>query len=228
MLLAIDTATHFMSLALHDGKTLLAEQAWRCGNQHNLLLAPSIQQLLAVCDVTPQDLSAIAVTKGPGSYTGLRIGIALAKGMASSANLPLVGISTLDVLALSAPTSKATQLICAVQAGRGRILYAPYEQKKGAWHASAEPTISEWATLLPTLEEGTRITGEVDDKGMALLTERGVKVQLVDAPARLRRAGILAQEAWRQLTETDGADWLSHFDPAKLVPVYVNTASVAS
>src|SRR5690606_20526166 len=107
MLLAIDTATRSLSLALHDGDTVIAEQMWRTGNRHNALLAPAIQQMMDVCDVTMQDITAIAVTTGPGSYTGLRIGVAFAKGLAAVNNLPLIGVSTLDMLAAGQPFQNA-------------------------------------------------------------------------------------------------------------------------
>ena len=83
MLLAIDTATQILSLALHDGDTLIGESTLRAGRQHSALLAPLIERTLAQTGVGRNDLAALAVAVGPGSYTGVRIGVALAKGMAA-------------------------------------------------------------------------------------------------------------------------------------------------
>lgn len=223
MLLAIDTATRLLSLALHDGKTLLAEQTWTTGNQHTTLLADAISMMLDACEVKHGDISALACSIGPGSYTGLRIGVSLAKGMAAARGLPLVGISSLDTLAAAQPfLNTRHRLIAAVQAGRGRIIAAEYRVKKGRWMAESEPQLTDWASLLKDLEGTYYITGEVDTKGRdAIEAARtdALGLTLVDASYRLRRAGFLAQEAWRVLRAGSPAD----FDPALVMPVYLKS-----
>lgn len=199
VMLAIDTATRALGLALYDGKTLLAEQMWVAGNQHNLLLTPAIRATLRVLDLTPDDLSAIAVTVGPGSYTGLRIGVALAKGMAAVGQLPLIGLTTLDVLAVPQPVSTKYHLLCVVQAGRNRIITSQYVTRKGRWAVEQAPAITDWATLLPTLTTPMLITGEVDENGAAAIAATNDETLVVVSPAlRARRPGILAEEAWRR------------------------------
>lgn len=205
VLLAIDTATRTLGLALYDGSTLLAEQMWVAGNQHNLLLAPAIRSTLHVLDLTPAALSAVAVTVGPGSYTGLRIGVALAKGLAAVRPLPLIGVTTLDVLAIAQPVSTKFLLVCVVQAGRSRIITSQYVTRKGRWTVELAPTITDWATLLPTLTTPALITGEVDEMGAAAIAATGSESLVVVTPAlRARRPGILAEEAWRR--------WQAHPD----------------
>ena len=223
MLLAIDTATRSMSLALHDGKTLIAEQIWRTGNQHNTLLAPSVRQMMEVCDVSIDDLSAIAVTKGPGSYTGLRIGVAFAKGVAAVNRLPLIGISTLDMLAAGQPFQNTRyRLLAMLQAGRGRIIAGVYRVKKGRWEALEEPQLTTWEALLDDLEGSYYVTGEVNEKGHAAIKAakaEGLSLTLVAPAHRARRAGFLAQEAWRRYHAGEPDE----FEPAKLVPVYMKS-----
>src|SRR5690606_17578892 len=95
---------------------------------------PAIQRLLLRCEASVEDLSALAVSIGPGSYTGLRIGVALAKGLAAARNLPLVGITTLDTLAAGQPYLSSNHgLIVVVQAGRGRVIVKTYRWRKGRW-----------------------------------------------------------------------------------------------
>lgn len=225
MLLALDTATRYMSIALHDGDTLLAEQTWHTGNRHNELLANSLQQMMTVCGVQMTDLSVVAVANGPGSYTGLRIGVAFAKGIAAVRHLPLVGVSTLDILAAGQPFQNArNRLIPVVQAGRGRVIAGLYRVRKGRWEATAEPQIHKWNALLDDLEEGSyAITGEIDEKGRqaieAYKTRDGLSLTLVAPVHRARRAGFLAQEAWRRYTDGDPQD----FAAGKVLPVYLNT-----
>ena len=120
MLLAIDTATHFAGLALYDQGQVLAEESWYSAMTHTVELMPRIQRLLSTHQLAIESLAGIGVSLGPGSFTGLRIGLAAAKGMALPYRLPLVGVPTLDVVAY--PFQNADQPVWAViRAGRGRI-----------------------------------------------------------------------------------------------------------
>lgn len=226
MLLAIDTATQVMSLALHDGHNLLAEQTWHTANNHTVELAPMLQGLLTRCNVTVDALKVIAVSTGPGSYSGLRIGVAVAKGMAAVNDLPLVGVSSLDTLAAGQPYFQSS-LIVVVQAGRGRVVVARYQWRKGRWGSRGEPQLMDWEALFGNIDGPAHLTGEVSEMGrdaLAVAQEKGVPVTLVPAAYRLRRAGFLAEEAWSRFKDTD-AD-AETFKAAKLVPYYVKTTDV--
>ncbi|MBN1935406.1 MAG: tRNA (adenosine(37)-N6)-threonylcarbamoyltransferase complex dimerization subunit type 1 TsaB [Anaerolineae bacterium] len=102
LLLAIDTATHFAGLALYDGDIVRAEQYWLSQNNHSVELMPALVDMLAQQGFAPRDLSAVGVTIGPGSFTGLRIGLSVAKGLAMANKLIILGVPTLDVQALVA------------------------------------------------------------------------------------------------------------------------------
>ncbi|MDP2954115.1 MAG: tRNA (adenosine(37)-N6)-threonylcarbamoyltransferase complex dimerization subunit type 1 TsaB, partial [Chloroflexota bacterium] len=130
MLLAIDTATEWVGLALYDGDCLRSEIGWRTRAGHTVELTPSLVRMLAREDTSPQALSAIAISLGPGSFTGLRIGLSLGKALAYALGIPLVGIPTLDILAYSAHRQPFP--ICAlIRAGRGRIAAGFYRQGEG-------------------------------------------------------------------------------------------------
>lgn len=227
MLLAIDTATKLLGLALYDGESLLAEQFWRTNNKHNLILATSIEQILDICDVNTDDLTVIAVANGPGSYTGLRIGVALAKGMASARQLPLIGINTLDIIAAGQTFTDARHvLLCVLQAGRGRVIVGEYHVKKGRWQAKSTPFITKWGDLFADLETEIPyfVAGEVDAEGRKAIEatqQTELTVNLIDAAKRSRRTGFLAQLAWQRYHAGQEDD----FAAAKLAPVYLNTLS---
>ena len=87
MLLAIDTATNSIGIALHDGNQLISEHHWISQRYHTVQLAPEIALMLRRSEKSASGLTALAVARGPGSYTGLRIGMALAKGLALAHNL---------------------------------------------------------------------------------------------------------------------------------------------
>jgi len=222
MLLAIDTATQIMSIALHTGDTLLSEVTMKIGRNHSAYLAPMIQQILEQAEVSADELTAMAVSTGPGSYTGLRIGVALAKGMAAVNGIPLVGISTLDTIA-SGQTYYNTRhtLVVVVPAGRGRVISGTYRAKKGRWVADDDPMLQPWDELLGGVEDRIYLTGEITSQGLEAITEaqdNGIKVTLIQPADRLRRAGFLAEEAWRQLrNEAEEHD----FSADKVMPVYM-------
>lgn len=223
MLLAIDTATRLMSIALHDGDRLLAEQTLQVNREHSVLLAPTIKKMMQTCNVELNELTALGVSIGPGSYSGLRIGVAFAKGMAAVRQLPLVGVSTLDTLAAGQPFyNTRTSLIAVVQAGRGRIIAQKYRGKKGSWESKEDPYITTWESLFENWGGHGYLTGEISDAGLEAVEaarERDVEVVLVQPAYRLRRAGFLAEEAQRRLQK--GTPDL--FKPAKLLPMYLKS-----
>jgi tRNA threonylcarbamoyladenosine biosynthesis protein TsaB len=225
MLLAIDTATHAISLALHDGRALYAEQTWHTANNHTAELAPTIHHLLARCEMSVNHLTALAVSTGPGSFTGLRIGVSLAKGMASARRLPLVGVSTLDTLAAGQPAYPRHDLICVVEAGRGRIIALTYQLSKGQWISQGEPHLMDWEILLTNINSPTYITGDIDAAGherLAVAVADNAPVKLAVAASRLRRAGYLADVAFERLRNAS----MDTFAPALLIPQYVKTRDI--
>jgi tRNA threonylcarbamoyladenosine biosynthesis protein TsaB len=220
MLLAIDTATQMISIALHDGRNLLAEKTWRTANNHTIELAPAVNRLLEQCDVGIPRLTGLAVSIGPGSYSGLRVGVALAKGLASARQLPLVGVSSLDTIASAQPHYQGG-LIAVVQAGRGRVTVGRYQWRKGRWSPRGEPQLMNWETLIASIDGAAHVAGEVDEQGHLILDEaaqNNVPVTLVPAAFRLRRAGFLAEAAWERLKT--GKD---DFDAIRVAPIYVKT-----
>ncbi|MEZ4668974.1 MAG: tRNA (adenosine(37)-N6)-threonylcarbamoyltransferase complex dimerization subunit type 1 TsaB [Anaerolineae bacterium] len=223
MLLAIDTATQTMSLAIFDGRAILAEQSWPTANNHSIQLGPTVQNLLAHCDITVKDLTALAVCTGPGSYSGLRVGVAFAKGLASVHRLPLVGIGSLDIIA-AAQLHYSDGLIVLVQVGRGRVVVGRYQWRKNHWINRGEAQIMDWDTLMASIDGSAHITGEVNEIGHEAIVRAqasGVPVTLVPAANRLRRAGFLAEEAWNRIHERQ-----EFFDASKVLPFYVKTLDV--
>ena len=99
LLLAFETSAKAASVALFDGEKLLAEQYQNTGLTHSQTLMVMAEDLLKQCGKTAQDVEAVAVANGPGSFTGVRIGVAAAKGFAWAAEIPMYGVSTLEAMA---------------------------------------------------------------------------------------------------------------------------------
>jgi tRNA threonylcarbamoyladenosine biosynthesis protein TsaB len=197
MLLAIDTATHAIGLALHDGIQVLAESYWASGRYHTVELAPTVAMMLKRAGAEPAHLQAAAVTLGPGSYTGLRIGVAFAKGIALSHRLPLVGVPTFEVLAQAQPRRKEP-LFAAIRAGRGRIAGMWYKWGRSGWKAQAEAVNLTWSDFIEQLNEKVYISGDIDGEWREVLARRE-DVTLASPAFCVRRPSVLAEIAWERL-----------------------------
>lgn len=208
MLLAIDTATATASLALYDldAHLLLAEQSWQARRRHTQELVPAVQHLLLTRDVEVDAITALAVITGPGSFTGVRVGISTVKGMALGLrNAPRVlGVPTLTVAAApwleAAWSTSPLTIVCAyVQAGRGRynwcwfgpedLLFRPAP----ADHHAGDAT--EFAAALAAHRAPSIwLAGEADAQLAQAVAPLG-HVTLLDPISALRRAGQLARLA---------------------------------
>jgi tRNA threonylcarbamoyladenosine biosynthesis protein TsaB len=214
MLVAIDTATGYASLALHDGFQVRGEYTWESPRRHTVELLPRLVAALGQADIGVNHLNGVAVTRGPGSFTGLRVGIAVAKGLSLARGLPLVGVPTLDVVA--AAQGRDRRPLCAVlQAGRKRICVATYRWRHGEWCTHEEPRLTTWSALVEEITSPTLFCGEIGPAGSDTLAALGELAVLLPAAARLRRASFLAEVAWQRLNQgmTD--------DPATLIPLYL-------
>jgi tRNA threonylcarbamoyladenosine biosynthesis protein TsaB len=152
-ILAIDTATDESAVALHvDGASAERSVAWRSAF---LETAPAALELLRWSGIGWRDLDGIAVPAGPGSFTGLRVGAALALGIAELRGLPLFAPSTLAVVAEAAAPGGAGRVLATLDARRGRRYAAVLVRKGAAWSVAAGPVDVEtdaaeaWAPGLP-------------------------------------------------------------------------------
>lgn len=124
LILAVDTATPSAGAALVDNKKVLNESFINFQKTHSETLMPTIERLLQECSVAVQDLDALAVSSGPGSFTGLRIGMATVKGISLAAAKPVVTLSTLDILASNIAGSDA--LVCPLLDARKNEIYCGF------------------------------------------------------------------------------------------------------
>lgn len=227
MLLAIDTSTHISSIALYDAHGVLGEVTRVSHQNHTRSLVPEVVRLIEVVGTNVDQLRAIGVATGPGSFTGLRIGLSAAKGLAFSLNAALVGVPTLDVCASA---SKYALPVCAVlQAGRGRYAVALYDTREEPVRrtsdylfGTAEQIARQLSGPICIADSQVLVVGEVDEPLRAQLRERlNDFVVLANDAANVRRAGYLAALAWRRW-QADDVD-----DLQTLVPYYIPTASLA-
>ena len=130
LIFAFDTSAKAGSVALMDENRLLGESYCNTGLTHSQTLLQMGQDLLKSCGFTPNEVTAVAVAAGPGSFTGVRIGVAAAKGFAWGKELPCFGVSTLEVMALGLGVWEGT-VVCAMDARRAQVYNAVFEAKNG-------------------------------------------------------------------------------------------------
>jgi tRNA threonylcarbamoyladenosine biosynthesis protein TsaB len=213
MLLALDTATTTASLALLnlDDHQLLAELTWQARRRQTQDLLPALQDMLRLLDVAPGAITALAVTSGPGSFTGVRIGISTVKGIALG--LPqaprIIGIPTLSVTAAPllemAGAAAEDPVVCAaIQAGRGRynwVLFAGTDLlRRPSVKEHSAGTAEELAAALSGQERPVWLAGELGADLREAVADLN-RVRCVDAVSGLRRAGQLARIADLHLAE---------------------------
>ena len=129
--LAADTATAYNSVALCDGDTVLAETTVRAGRKHSERLLDTVEWVLSEASIAFADLNLLAISVGPGSFTGLRVGVATWKGLALGAGLPLAGVSTLDGMARL--QCGPSGVFCPVLDARmNEVFWAAYRMEAGA------------------------------------------------------------------------------------------------
>lgn len=134
-ILAIDTATEACSVALwNDGTTFAHFEL--CPREHTQRILPLVRAALADAGVKLTELDALAFGRGPGSFTGVRIGIGIAQGLALGAELPMIGVSTLATMAQGAwRKTGATRVLAAIDARMGEVYWAEYQRDAdGVWH----------------------------------------------------------------------------------------------
>ena len=204
LLLAIDTATSAITVALHDGDGVLAESSTLDARRHGEYLAPGIAGVLAQAGRTPAELSAVVAGTGPGPFTGLRIGLVTARTFAFACGIPVFGVCSLDALAhqawLDDPGQLGQSCVVATDARRKEVYWACYDITAGAVVRRGEPMVGK-AEAIP---EQVRSLPVVGRGGVLYADWFGRRLGPLDVSA-----GALAGLAARRLAdghELPGAD----------------------
>lgn len=198
--LAIDTSTYSMGVAVVDGENVLAEVITNLKKNHSIRLMPAIDHIMKEVDVNPKDLDRIIVAQGPGSYTGVRIGVTTAKTLAWTLGIPLVGVSTLEVLAQNGKySSKMVSPI--IDARRGQVFTGLYGDDVGEFKNIVKDRIclfGDWVEQLKQMENDVLFLGYDTslhrDKIEQVLGNKAQIGQISDNQFRPSELAILGQK----------------------------------
>ena len=207
LILAFETSAKSCSAALHDGQKLLAESYQNSGLTHSQTLMVMAQDLLKVCGKTAADVTHLAVAAGPGSFTGVRIGVSAAKGFAWGSQLPICGVSTLQAMALGLGVLEG-HICCCMDARRNQVYNAIFLAENGKLTRITEDRAIALAELKAELEH---IDGPIYLVGDgAALAHRALGMDLILPPEhrqhqRASGVALAAIEAMDRGESTDGA-----------------------
>jgi tRNA threonylcarbamoyladenosine biosynthesis protein TsaB len=152
-ILAIDTSTLVLAVSVCTEDKVLGEFTTNLKKNHSIGLMPMVSRLLEEVEVDPSELSAVAVARGPGSYTGVRIGVATAKSLAWSLGIPLVGISSLEVLAWNGAFFPGL-IVPLFDARRGQVYTGTYRWGRREIELAGEERIILLKEALETWKQG--------------------------------------------------------------------------
>lgn len=215
MLLAVDTSTRYLGVALYDGDRVLSETTWLSQNHHTVELAPIVEASFMRADAGIDGLEAVTVALGPGSFTGLRIGLAFCKGLALSCKIPIIGIPTLDALAYGQAVTDVN-LAAVLQAGRSRLAVAWYRAEAGYWTPTGNLKNLTYQAFLDEIESPATICGELSEDLSRHIRETHEDVSIASPAQSLRRPSYLAELGWFRWKK-GRVD-----DPMSLKPIYLH------
>jgi tRNA threonylcarbamoyladenosine biosynthesis protein TsaB len=202
--LALDTSTEACSVALAlDGQILALDEV--CPQQHSKRILPMVQQLLADAGISLHQLDGIIFGRGPGSFTGVRIGVSVAQGLALGADLPVFGVSTLAAMAQAAVQQNATEVIAAIDARMAEVYIAAFTLDEAGLMQAITPEIAAKPAALPEVLTSLSFTSRVLGVGTGWQTYSQALQQL--APALIADSILypsaqfmlpFASRAWQQ------------------------------
>lgn len=201
-LLAIDTSTMSLSVALLSDEHLLAESVYTTGKTHSVSLMPMIVQLLDRCDCRPLDVDAVGVTRGPGTFTGLRIGISTVKGLCLSTGASVVGVSSLAALAF--PLARSDRpVVVMIDARRQEVYWAQFQMGNNSLEMTTPISLAAPEKVAAVLPEDALLVGSGALLYRSLFETRCPFVRLADPSQHMIRGSSVGMLALKRLARHD-------------------------
>ena len=213
-ILAIETATRQMGVAAIDGERVLASYELLAENPHAVELPGAVTRVLKAAHTTLAQVKGIVVDIGPGSFTGLRIGLAFVKALVFPTQIPLVGVPSLDVLASNLPFT--SRPVCPVLDAKQKNVYAAlYQPQKGGLKKVSDYFLGPIDDFLGTVKEPTIFLGDGCSLYRERILERCPEAQFASQEFWLPKAATLARLGAQRLKNG------TPDDPSRLVPMYL-------
>ncbi len=217
LLLAIDTCLTSASVAVSTEEKLLGQFYIDNKLTHSVKLIPLITGLLSELDLALSDIDVFACTNGPGSFTGIRIGIATVKGLATPADKPVISVSSLETMAYNFLNS--TLPVCPIiDARNSQVFYAAYKQEKGKMVETTAPAADDVSALVQSISSPTLFVGDGSIKYKNVLEQN--KNIIIAPPHLLMPSAAACAVAAFEKYKTGGA-----LSVSELEPLYIRKSS---
>lgn len=196
LVLSIDTSTKIGSVALYDSEIgILGEINLYVKTNHSNIIMPLIDNLLKITNKKIEEIDKIGVVIGPGSFTGIRIGVAIAKGLCYGTDKKIVGINSLDLLAYNCEKTESL-IVSMIDARKERVYYSMYRYEGNTFVRVSEYRDDEIREILGSIQEKSIIfvgDGAIANKELIekLITDKDIKI--VSKANSIQRGGILAE-----------------------------------
>jgi tRNA threonylcarbamoyladenosine biosynthesis protein TsaB len=215
IILGIETSTMTGGLALIDDNKLISEYTLNMKTTHSSRLLPALDWMLKDASLDKGQIEGIAISIGPGSFTGLRIGLATAKGLAMGFDVPIAGVPTLDALAYNVPCPKYQ--VCVVLDARKKEVYSAfYKYENDILERKSHYEVISPSELIEQIKEKTIIVGDAIDIYGELFKEKlGDRVLFAPKTQRLPRSAIVAEIGLAKLRAGE------MIDIASSEPIYI-------
>jgi tRNA threonylcarbamoyladenosine biosynthesis protein TsaB len=212
--LGVDTSTDFLSVALCDDARTLAEATFDAGRTHAEKIMDTVDEVLARAGVPMRDIGLLAVTRGPGSFTGIRIAAATMKGLAVGLNKPLIGVSTLSAMARLAPES-ARHALPLLDARIHEVYGAIFRREGDRWIAETPESVGPIEKIAALAPADCMLFGEGAQHYAERLHAAAPHLRVLPTEAGRLSAVAVAQEALAAFRAGDPGD------PGAVRPVYL-------
>jgi tRNA threonylcarbamoyladenosine biosynthesis protein TsaB len=212
--LAIETSSRVGSIAIADGARVLAEEQFEHGLQHAAQIVPIIDRLCRAQNWPPRDIEHVYVSAGPGSFTGLRIGITLAKTMALATGVKLVAVPTVRVLVENAPR-EAAHVVLVLDAKRDQIFTARFERAGDGWTEREPAHLDSLAVMLARAPRPVYLLGEGIPYHEKFIPADDAEVVVTPTDLWRPRAAVVVRVGSVMAERSEFAD------AARLTPIYI-------
>ena len=217
MLLAVDTSTAQVGLALYDGSQVIGEYAWRSSQRHTVELAPAISELLSRCGLTMEDVQCVGRGAGPRFIYKFACWFVPGEGTCAFASPAIDRHSDAGYSRRGASLCPGFRWSVAIQAGRGRLAVGWYKRSKNGWQAKGPARVVTVEALMDEVKSPVIVCGELTSEERQKLAEKP-EIQLVSPAQSVRRPAVLAELAWARWQAGDVDD------EATLAPIYLHVA----
>ena len=195
LILALESSAKAASAALYEGEKLLGLSLMHCGLTHSETLLPMAEEPIRRTGRGMEGIDLVAVARGPGSFTGIRIGVAAAKGLCWGGNKPCCGVSTLEAMAWQGAHMEGKLLCCVMDARRGQVYNGLFRAEGGSPRRLREDRALSLEELLPELDEAPVLLGDGALLTAGEMERRGMAYTLAPEPIRIQSASGVALAA---------------------------------